>query len=242
MIIRNEILNIAANKHLNPFVIEKDYVLGWLLAGMSLSPKMKEILVFKGGTCLKKCYFETYRSSEDLDFTVQRDVIINEKILLEEFSKIVAWVSENSGIEMPENKIVFSSHRNPKGNISFQGKIHYRGPISPSSKYSMPKIKLDITVDEIIVNSPVLTRVNHEFDDIKNEITIFSYSYVEVFAEKIRALKERTRPRDLYDVINFYRRPESYDLASEVKRILQKKCIFKNIDFPKIEDVMVYKE
>ena len=234
MIIRNEILNIAANKHLNPFVIEKDYVLGWLLAGMSLSPKMKEILVFKGGNCLKKCYFETYRSSEDLDFTVQRDVIINEKILLEEFSKIVAWVSENSGIEMPENKIVFSSHRNPKGNISFQGKIHNRGPISPSSKYSMPKIKLDITVDEIIVNSPVLTRVNHEFDDIKNEITIFSYSYVEVFAEKIRALKERTRPRDLYDVINFYRRPESYDLASEVKRILQKKCIFKNIDFPKI--------
>ncbi len=26
--------------------------------------------VFKGGTCLKKCYIETYRFSEDLDFTV----------------------------------------------------------------------------------------------------------------------------------------------------------------------------
>jgi len=25
---------------------------------------------FKGGTCLKKCYFETYRFSEDLDFTL----------------------------------------------------------------------------------------------------------------------------------------------------------------------------
>ncbi len=27
--------------------------------------------VFKGGTCLKKCFVETYRFSEDLDFTVQ---------------------------------------------------------------------------------------------------------------------------------------------------------------------------
>lgn len=26
--------------------------------------------MFKGGTCLKKCYIETYRFSEDLDFTV----------------------------------------------------------------------------------------------------------------------------------------------------------------------------
>jgi predicted nucleotidyltransferase component of viral defense system len=26
--------------------------------------------IFKGGTCLKKCYFEDYRFSEDLDFTL----------------------------------------------------------------------------------------------------------------------------------------------------------------------------
>ncbi len=26
--------------------------------------------MFKGGTCLKKCFVETYRFSEDLDFTV----------------------------------------------------------------------------------------------------------------------------------------------------------------------------
>ena len=30
--------------------------------------------VFKGGTCLKKCFFETYRFSEDLDFTVPQDM------------------------------------------------------------------------------------------------------------------------------------------------------------------------
>jgi predicted nucleotidyltransferase component of viral defense system len=27
------------------------------------------VLIFKGGTCLRKCYFPNYRFSEDLDFT-----------------------------------------------------------------------------------------------------------------------------------------------------------------------------
>ena len=31
---------------------------------------LAESWVFKGGTCLKKCFFETYRFSEDLDFTL----------------------------------------------------------------------------------------------------------------------------------------------------------------------------
>ncbi|MBW6474015.1 MAG: nucleotidyl transferase AbiEii/AbiGii toxin family protein [Anaerolineaceae bacterium] len=29
-------------------------------------------LVFKGGTCLRKCYFPDYRFSENLDFTAIR--------------------------------------------------------------------------------------------------------------------------------------------------------------------------
>ena len=243
MIIRNEILQIASSKHLNPFVIEKDYVLGWLLAGMSKNQVMREILVFKGGTCLKKCYFETYRSSEDLDFTVNKDADISIKLLQEEFIKIATWVSSNSGIEIPTDRIEFWSLVNPSGNVSYQGKIHYRGPISPTSKYAMPKIKLDITIFEIIVDTPVLAKVNHEFSDIPiGHINVLSYSYIEVFAEKIRALKERTRPRDLYDVISFYRRPESLNLASTVKRILKEKCSFKAIEFPTITDMNDHKD
>ena len=51
-------------------VVEKDYVLGWLLWGIAADPELGQSWVFKGGTCLKKCYIETYRFSEDLDFTV----------------------------------------------------------------------------------------------------------------------------------------------------------------------------
>ena len=51
-------------------VVEKDYVLGWVLAGIGTEPALRDGWVFKGGTCLKKCYLETFRFSEDLDFTV----------------------------------------------------------------------------------------------------------------------------------------------------------------------------
>lgn len=51
-------------------VVEKDYVLGWLLRGISTDPQLSTTWVFKDGTCLKKCYIDTYRFSEDLDFTV----------------------------------------------------------------------------------------------------------------------------------------------------------------------------
>jgi predicted nucleotidyltransferase component of viral defense system len=34
---------------------------------------LRDAWVFKGGTCLKKCFVETYRFSEDLDFTVREN-------------------------------------------------------------------------------------------------------------------------------------------------------------------------
>ena len=70
MIDASEIREIASETGLNPYVVEKDYVIGWVLAGIYMHPEICEGWVFKGGTCLKKCFFETYRFSEDLDFTL----------------------------------------------------------------------------------------------------------------------------------------------------------------------------
>jgi hypothetical protein len=67
---KREIIDSATALGLNPHVVEKDYVLGWLLWGIHNHDALRESWVFKGGTCLKKCFFETYRFSEDLDFTL----------------------------------------------------------------------------------------------------------------------------------------------------------------------------
>src|SRR5262245_40203010 len=49
--------------------LERDYLLSWILAGINEVQLLRETLIFKGGTALKKCYFGDYRFSEDLDFS-----------------------------------------------------------------------------------------------------------------------------------------------------------------------------
>lgn len=70
MIGSRELQQLRAEWTLDIPVIEKDYVLGWMLAGIAQHPELSRTWVFKGGTCLRKCYYETFRFSEDLDFTV----------------------------------------------------------------------------------------------------------------------------------------------------------------------------
>ena len=65
MIDGREVLAIATTLGLLPNIVEKDYVLSWILAGIFQHPALTETWLFKGGTCLKKCFFETYRFSED---------------------------------------------------------------------------------------------------------------------------------------------------------------------------------
>ncbi len=70
MINSQEIKNLVTEWGLRDDIIEKDYVVGWLLWGIGSDPDLSVHWAFKGGTSLKKCYVETWRFSEDLDFTV----------------------------------------------------------------------------------------------------------------------------------------------------------------------------
>ena len=102
----------------------------------------------------------------------------------------------------------------------------------------MPRIKLDLTAKECVVLPPIPSQVFHPYSDAPDGgITIRSYAYEEVFGEKIRALAERTRPRDLYDVINLFRNAESRPDAGVFRDVLLQKCKFKGIDFPSLDQL-----
>ena len=127
----------------------------------------------------------------------------------------------------------FEFYENPRGKLCCEGKIFYNGPIAPTSPRQVPRIKIDLTADEYIVEPSALNKVKHGYSDVlSGKISVPCYSYVELFAEKIRALSDRTRPRDLYDVIHLYRSKESKGLAPDVKRVMALKCDFKNIAIP----------
>jgi len=233
----DEIREIAATVRLQPTVVEKDYAIGWFLAGLNQHLATRENWVFKGGTCLKKCYFETYRFSEDLDFTFRGTTPPTLSELTQIFHEISDWIMNVSGLEIPKGAISFEAFQNPRGTTSIQGKAAYRGPITGNGNIQrIPKIKIDLTLDEPLVLQPATRKVEHAFSDLpENGIHILSYSLEEVFAEKTRALVQRLRPRDLYDVIHFYRRQDLKPDKGLVQSTLKSKCDLRGIPVPTIE-------
>ena len=231
MIGRQEVMDFARELTLAVEVVEKDYILGWLLAGISNHVSLQNDWVFKGGTCLKKCYFETYRFSEDLDFTLTNPDHLSEEFLLTVFGEVVEWIYEQSGIEIPGNRLRFDIYENNRGGISAEGRVYYRGPMQ--RRGDLARIKLDLTSDEVLVLEPAICPVHHPYsDNPAGGINVACYCFEEIFAEKVRALAERQRPRDLYDVIHLYRHDELQPDRSVVLSTLRSKCIFKGIPVP----------
>ena len=236
MIEKQEISELARELSLDLHVVEKDYVLGWLLAGIAANPELSESWVFKGGTCLKKCYFETYRFSEDLDFTVTNETQLDEEYLLQEFRQMAEWIYEQSGIEIPGEQIRFRLSVFEGGRYA-EGRVYYVGPLM--QKRNLARIKFDLTSKEKLVLLPQKRVVHHPYSDCPDEgIHVLSYCFEEVFAEKMRALAERERPRDLYDVVHLYRHDEIRPDSSVVLKTLQDKCAFKGIPVPSVVSLL----
>jgi len=144
---------------------------------------------------------------------------------------------DQSGFEIPKDGIFFESFQNPRGTTSIQGRAAYRGPITGKGNIQrIPKIKIDLTLDEPLILAPSTRKVEHNFSDLPaNGIQVLAYSLEEIFAEKTRALAQRLRPRDLYDVIHFYRRLDLNPDRTLVRSTLQSKCELRGIAMPTIE-------
>jgi hypothetical protein len=144
-------------------IIEKDYVLGWLLAGIAQHPALTETWVFKGGTCLRKCYYETFRFSEDLDFTVIDGGAEAPDALQQIFGEVGEWLRAESGIELVLDPRAFRRRQNRRGHPTTEGRIAYRGPNDTRS--TLPKVKFDLTSDEVLTQRPTLRRIGHHYSD-----------------------------------------------------------------------------
>ncbi|MDX2201027.1 MAG: nucleotidyl transferase AbiEii/AbiGii toxin family protein [Phycisphaerae bacterium] len=68
---RNELFaTAAANRGLNPAIVEKDFWVCWMLRSMFTDEDMKRRVVFKGGTSLSKVFGLIERFSEDIDLVL----------------------------------------------------------------------------------------------------------------------------------------------------------------------------
>jgi len=214
--------------------IEKDYILSWILFGISKHEQLSKAIVFKGGTVLKKIYFEDYRFSEDLDFTLLNKKIENEKIF-EWFKETFEFIKDEANIPLE----IITENEYEDGGINFY--ISYIGPLGGQG--SNKKVKVDISRSEQIVFEPVIKSVFVNYSDLE-EHELLCYSLEEVLVEKMRSIMQRMQARDFYDMwylleihemeIDFY--------TNELKT----KCESKDLqatDFPKklTERLLQYK-
>lgn len=97
-------------------------MLSWILKGVSQHDQLSKIIVFKGGTVLKKIYFEDYRFSEDLDFTLLDNTITNKQIFAW-FREAFKYIRDEANIPLE----IIDNNEHEDGGINFY--ISYVGPL-----------------------------------------------------------------------------------------------------------------
>lgn len=192
MIEPKEINKVATEHRVNDRQIEKDYVLSWVLYAISKNEILCKALVFKGGTVLKKAYFDDYRFSEDLDFTLINEEISNDQIK-EKFEKIFKFIKEEANIELRIDDKKWAIHET--GSPQFY--IDYIGPLK--GNMGSRDLKIDITRGEVLETEIETKSIFRTYSDLGEAFTLQCYSLSEILIEKMAALIGRTEPRDLYD-------------------------------------------
>lgn len=190
----NRLFKEQGGKRIPESILERDYCIAWLLVGLSRTP-LRNKIVFKGGTALRRCHFSDYRFSEDLDFTLLQPLSFEE--IKKELEAIYKEVKRASNINFKFSRPDSKTHQN-----SHTFYLSYEGPLPVTSQ---PKeIKVDITIKERIFYAPkevAVLKSCEEFTDLPEEEKILVYSLHEIVSEKTIALHDRARtePRDLYD-------------------------------------------
>src|SRR3989338_11691199 len=156
-------------------VAEKDYFLA-IVSKIIYDSPLRNKLIFKGGTGIHHCYLDQYRFSEDLDFSS------NQKPLsLEDVKNIFA------GTDYLSVKKDYISGATVKIE-----KLQYTGPlIFPNSL----KVEVDFLQNVLL---PPQTLPYKNVWGVDFVVRIMDIK--EIAAEKIRAMSDRARYRDFYDL------------------------------------------
>jgi len=170
--------------------IEKDYILSWILKGIAQHEQLSKVIVFKGGTVLKKIYFEDYRFSEDLDFTLINNEISNKQIF-EWFKETFEYTKEEANIPL----VIINNNEHEDGSINFY--ISYIGPLGGQGNNK--RVKIDISKSEQLVFEPVMKDVFIGYSDMEKH-QLLCYPLEEVLVEKMRSVMQRMQARDFYDL------------------------------------------
>lgn len=242
MILKKEIEKKAEEQYTPKSTIEKDWVLGHFLDAIFSIPECKENLIFKGGTCLRKCYFPDYRFSEDLDFTCTN---LNFELTTKILSQLSQIITERTEISLHIDELKLLRHKDQlmgyKAVIKYWGADHPKNQAPPSPERWTTSIKIEIILHELMIFPIENKEVYHPYSDklSLSSSKVPCYAIHEVLSEKLRALIQRsyTAPRDIYDI--WYLAKHKKDIEwGKVTAAFHQKMKFKGLEFTGIEQMV----
>lgn len=204
---------------------------------------LRDTLVFKGGTALRKYYFGDYRFSEDLDFSGQEGVPTGaqmERLVQEACAIAVQLLDEYALVEITGERYT-EREPHPRGQESFTIRARL-----PWQNQPQTRVMLEITMDERILWRVEKRRLLHEYGEpLAAELQV--YALEEVVAEKLRAILQhvemfkrrgwsRSRARDYYDL---WRVLDAYTDQMDLRgfdSLLRAKCAVRGVAFAGAED------
>lgn len=161
--------------------IEQDLIISRALIDLYNDPHIKNALVFRGGTALNKLFISPpSRYSEDIDFVQKNADPIGQTINAIR-SVLKPWLGD------------------PKWKITQRGvKLVYKYEVIDKSS---AKLKVEINTTEHFQALPLRTeKFNMESEWFSGKADIVTYEIDELMATKLRALYQRRKGRDLFDL------------------------------------------
>ncbi|MBI4334556.1 MAG: nucleotidyl transferase AbiEii/AbiGii toxin family protein [Chloroflexi bacterium] len=221
MISRPELQRLASRQEIALGILEKDYVITEALRALSKVPSLNELLVFKGGTALRKAYFADWRYSEDLDFSSKRDM--KEDELRKGLDKWYLQVEQASQVRLT-TKMLHKPDGYTRVRTQFIGPLAYPGMIF-----------MDLSFDEPVCLEPEQRRILTEPFSPGGE-KVLAYPLEELLAEKMRSLLQRGKSRDYYDVWRLLREKFADLDPKLLGEVLVKKLVHKKLTFTSLRD------
>ncbi len=228
-------------------LIEKDLILHQMLSDLSNDEFFAPNFLFKGGTCLIKCYFGYLRFSEDIDFTWKNQSVFakkSQKKIRGKLSKVIDRTGEVFERVAKKRGLDFRCQKSNTDYVELGGsgktctlKIWYDSEILKRCSF----LKVQINFVETMCFAPkkrelsgLLTGMHEDLKalfpeeavEYSKKIPFDVYDIREMLCEKVRALltREGTKARDFLDVYliwkRFGTRPEDVE-----------ECLVSKIDF-----------
>jgi hypothetical protein len=207
VITRGAITQIADRDGVSAVVVERDYVLTHIVDSLARVDGSSG-LVFKGGTALRLCFYEAFRYSADLDFTLDGLEIPEAIEVVRAALKLAAGSIELPTLEIPDG--------DPPA-------IRYVGPLGRERS-----IKLDPADDELIIKTTDRAVVRRYTDLPDEAASLRTYALEEAAGEKLRCVIQRQLCRDVSDLHRLFVR-EGVNVE-DAWAIFEQKARFKSRD------------